>query len=294
MPKAPSRFSEAEEERCRRIADPRGAGSRHSVPTGGSAASSTRSTRARSPTRTATASATCPGLIDHLDHLNDGTERSLGVDAIWLSPIYPSPGFDVGYDVSDYDDVDPMLGTLADFDRLVAEAHRRGHPGRARPRHEPHQLRPSLVRGVARATRTARTATGTCGATAGAPAGGRLQAEQLGIVLRRLGLDLGRARAAVLHAHVPARAARPQLAQPGGADGDARDGPGAGSTAASTASGSTSSTRSSSTPTFCRTRATTAAGVPTTARSTSTTRTGPSSRTSWPSSARSSTRIPSG
>jgi alpha-glucosidase len=67
-----------------------------------------------------------PGLIDKLDYLNDGTERSLGVDAIWLSPIYPSPGFDVGYDVADYDAIDPIFGTLEDFDRLVAEAHRRG------------------------------------------------------------------------------------------------------------------------------------------------------------------------
>ena len=67
-----------------------------------------------------------PGLIDKLDYLDDGTERSLGIDAIWLSPIYPSPGFDVGYDVSDYDAIDPAFGTLDDFDRLVAEAHRRG------------------------------------------------------------------------------------------------------------------------------------------------------------------------
>jgi alpha-glucosidase len=67
-----------------------------------------------------------PGLIEKLDYLNDGTERSLGVDAIWLSPIHPSPGFDVGYDVADYDAIDPSFGTLEDFDRLVAEAHRRG------------------------------------------------------------------------------------------------------------------------------------------------------------------------
>jgi len=66
------------------------------------------------------------GLIEKLDYLNDGTERSLGVDAIWLSPIHPSPGFDVGYDVADYDAIDPLFGTLDDFDRLVAEAHRRG------------------------------------------------------------------------------------------------------------------------------------------------------------------------
>jgi alpha-glucosidase len=67
-----------------------------------------------------------PGLIDKLDYVNDGTDRSLGVDAIWLSPIHPSPGFDVGYDVADYDTIDPLFGTLDDFDRLIAEAHRRG------------------------------------------------------------------------------------------------------------------------------------------------------------------------
>jgi len=66
------------------------------------------------------------GLISRLDYLNDGTERSLGVDAIWLSPIYPSPGLDVGYDVSDHADIDPVFGTLDDFDRLIDEAHKRG------------------------------------------------------------------------------------------------------------------------------------------------------------------------
>jgi len=66
------------------------------------------------------------GLIGHLDHLNDGTPASLGVDAIWLSPIYPSPGLDLGYDVADHGAVDPAFGTMADFDRLVAETHRRG------------------------------------------------------------------------------------------------------------------------------------------------------------------------
>jgi alpha-glucosidase len=67
-----------------------------------------------------------PGLIEKLDYLNDGTDRSLGIDAIWLSPIHPSPGFDCGYDVADYDAIDPSFGTLDDFDRLVAEAHCRG------------------------------------------------------------------------------------------------------------------------------------------------------------------------
>lgn len=63
------------------------------------------------------------GIIDHLDHLGPG---GLGIDAIWLSPIYPSPGLDVGYDVSDHETVDPMFGSEADFDRLVTEAHARG------------------------------------------------------------------------------------------------------------------------------------------------------------------------
>jgi alpha-glucosidase len=65
------------------------------------------------------------GIINRLDYLNDGTEHSLGVDAIWLSPIYPSPLKDFGYDVSDFTDVDPTFGDLATFDRLVEEAHRR-------------------------------------------------------------------------------------------------------------------------------------------------------------------------
>ncbi len=61
-----------------------------------------------------------PGILARLDYLVE-----LGVDAIWISPIYPSPMADFGYDVSDYCGVHPMFGTLDDFDRLVAEAHRR-------------------------------------------------------------------------------------------------------------------------------------------------------------------------
>jgi alpha-glucosidase len=65
------------------------------------------------------------GLIDRLDYLNDGTPRSLGVSAIWLSPIYPSPGRDLGYDVADFNAIDPVFGDLEEFDRLVREARRR-------------------------------------------------------------------------------------------------------------------------------------------------------------------------
>jgi alpha-glucosidase len=60
------------------------------------------------------------GITQHLDHL-----ARLGVDAIWISPCFPSPQVDFGYDVSDYRDIDPQYGTLADFDRLVAEAKKR-------------------------------------------------------------------------------------------------------------------------------------------------------------------------
>jgi len=63
-----------------------------------------------------------PGITRRLDYLSD----TLGVDAVWLSPIYPSPMHDFGYDVADYCDIHPMFGTLDDFDRLLEEAHRRG------------------------------------------------------------------------------------------------------------------------------------------------------------------------
>jgi oligo-1,6-glucosidase len=61
------------------------------------------------------------GVLSRLDHL----ER-LGVDVIWLSPIYRSPQADNGYDISDYEAIDPVFGTLADFDELLDSAHRRG------------------------------------------------------------------------------------------------------------------------------------------------------------------------
>jgi alpha-glucosidase len=61
------------------------------------------------------------GVRQHLDHLS-----WLGVDALWLSPFYPSPMADFGYDVADYCDVDPLFGDLAGFDRLLADAHQRG------------------------------------------------------------------------------------------------------------------------------------------------------------------------
>ncbi|ANP72083.1 Glycosidase [Cryobacterium arcticum] len=61
------------------------------------------------------------GVRAKLDHLAE-----LGVDAIWLSPVYPSPQHDNGYDIRDYQDIDPVFGSLEEFDALLAEAHERG------------------------------------------------------------------------------------------------------------------------------------------------------------------------
>jgi alpha-glucosidase len=60
------------------------------------------------------------GIFNRLDYL-----QWLGVNAIWISPIYPSPMKDFGYDISDYTDIHPMFGTMADFDNLLNEAHQR-------------------------------------------------------------------------------------------------------------------------------------------------------------------------
>ena len=62
-----------------------------------------------------------PGIISRLDHL-----AGLGVDALWLSPVYPSPLADLGYDVSDFTAVDPVFGSIGDLDLLIAAAHDRG------------------------------------------------------------------------------------------------------------------------------------------------------------------------
>ncbi len=62
-----------------------------------------------------------PGILRRLDYL-----QWLGVDAIWVSPVYPSPMDDFGYDISDYTGIHPLFGNMQDFDRLLAETHRRG------------------------------------------------------------------------------------------------------------------------------------------------------------------------
>ena len=62
-----------------------------------------------------------PGIIRRLDHI-----QALGVDAIWLSPVSVSPNADNGSDISDYRDINPEYGTMADMEHLIAEARRRG------------------------------------------------------------------------------------------------------------------------------------------------------------------------
>ena len=61
------------------------------------------------------------GIVQHLEHLVE-----LGVDAVWMSPIYPSPQDDAGYDISDYRGIDPLFGTLDEFDAVLAAVHERG------------------------------------------------------------------------------------------------------------------------------------------------------------------------
>ena len=61
------------------------------------------------------------GLRSRIDHIHQ-----LGIDAIWLNPTYPSPQGDHGYDVSDYFDVEPMFGSLEEFDRMIEDFHERG------------------------------------------------------------------------------------------------------------------------------------------------------------------------
>src|SRR3954470_8047298 len=60
------------------------------------------------------------GITAHLDYL-----KKLGIDAIWITPCFPSPQVDFGYDVADYTGIEPMYGTLADFDHLVQQGQKR-------------------------------------------------------------------------------------------------------------------------------------------------------------------------
>ena len=112
-----------------------------------------------------TAWVTCAGIVSRVGYLAD-----LGVDAVWLSPFYPSALADGGYDVDDYRDVDPRIGTLADFDAMITALHDGRHQGAGRHRSQP-QLRTG-TRGSSKRWRRRpdrRPATATSSATARDP-----------------------------------------------------------------------------------------------------------------------------
>ena len=160
------------------------------------------------------------GVLARLDHLTD-----LGVDVLWLSPVYPSPQADNGYDISDYQDIDPLFGTLAQLDELIAALHARGmkllmdlvvnhtsdeHPWFVECRSSPDVCQAGLVLVAATARRHGRRRPGR-------------GADQLAVLLLRAGLDPRPGQRRVLPAPVRPQAARPQLGEPRGPAGDLRD-----------------------------------------------------------------------
>ncbi len=149
------------------------------------------------------------GITSRIDYL-----ASLGVDAVWLSPFYPSALADGGYDVDDYRNVDPKLGTLAEFDAMVSCAARRRHQAHRGHRAQPHLEPARLVH------RSACLPTTFAGPAAihlpGGQGAGRLgTALGLDVTVRRTGLAPSAGRAVVSAPFRP-RAARPELGQQGG------------------------------------------------------------------------------
>ena len=176
-----------------------------------------------------------PGIRSRLPYL-----KELGVDALWLTPFYPSPQADHGYDVADYVDVDPQFGTLDDFDALVADAHELGIrvtidivPNHTSDQHE------WFRNAIADPNHPHRAYYFFRPGKAGGPP------ERLDVGFRRAGLDTRRRHRRVLPPLLRARAARPRLAQRGACRTSSTGSSASGSTAGSTASGSTWRTHSS-------------------------------------------------
>ena len=207
------------------------------------------------------------GIIEHLDHLRDGTDRSLGVDAIWLSPIYPSPMKDAGYDVSDYCAISACLRHHGRFRRAAPRGAPPRHPRDPRPRAQPCSSEhpwfvgreapatprrsgfsgPTARRHRAVARRTTGSACSGAAPGSGTPARGSTTCTRSS----------------------PSSPTSTGATRSYGAAWTARCG--SGSTAASTASASTSSTGSSRTPRCATTRAGGGDSGPTTVRFISTT-----------------------
>ena len=141
------------------------------------------------------------GITRRLDYV-----AGLGVDAVWISPFFTSPMLDFGYDVADFVSVDPLFGTLADFDRLVERAHALdlkvmidqvvSHTASVHP----------WFRAAAPAATIPRPI-GTCGPTPSP----MVRRPQLAQRVRRNGLAVGCAAAAILPAQFPVRSAGPEL-----------------------------------------------------------------------------------
>ena len=187
------------------------------------------------------------GITARLDHL-----QWLGVEGIWLDPIMVSPNNDWGYDVADYCDVDPALGTLADADELVERGGRARHPRDARPRPEPLE-RPAPV--VRRRDLVARLAAPRL-VRVGRSQARRLAAEQLGDGVRsaRARVDVRRGERPVLPQPVPARRSPTSTGGTKTCATRSTTSCASGSTAASPASASTCATRSSRTASCATTR----------------------------------------
>ncbi len=137
----------------------------------------------------------------------------LGVDAVWLSPVFPSPMADFGYDISDYTGIDPLFGSMADFDALVEAAHAAGLkiildlvPNHTSDQHPWFiESRSSRDNPEARLVSLAR------------PEAGRRRAQQLAVGIRRQRLDIRRDHRSILLSRLPGPAAGSELAQSGGA-----------------------------------------------------------------------------
>jgi alpha-glucosidase len=153
------------------------------------------------------------GIRQRLDYL-----KALGIDAFWLSPIYPSPQVDFGYDISDYENIDPQYGTLADFDRLMAESNER-HIRIIMDMVMNHTSDKHKWFIESRSSRTNpyrdwyiwRDGKGETATSKGEPP------EQLGLRFWRFGVGVGREDAPVLLSQVLCSAAGPQLEQSQGA-----------------------------------------------------------------------------
>ena len=147
-----------------------------------------------------------PGIIDELDYI-----ASLGVNGIWISPFFTSPMLDLGYDVADFCEVDPVFGTLADFDTLIARAHALG----LKVIIDQVYLHSSDKHEWFTQSRSSRDNDKADWYVWADPKPGGTPAQQLPIGVFRPGLVMGRAPAAILSPQFPDPATRSQSAQPG-------------------------------------------------------------------------------